>query len=104
MELELRVEPELIAAKAYNVKSKIGELQQAFEAMEQSVNKTRQYWIGEAGEAHRDYFERKKGQMEEMIRRWNEEVSDMFEISDTYEMAEKAILEAAQGLPADVIV
>jgi uncharacterized protein YukE len=99
-----KVDSDVIRAKAQNVQVKINEIKNAFDEMEQSVNRTNQYWIGEAGDAHREYFKSRKDDIQTLFRRWNEEVSDMYQMASVYSQTEAEVEALAEDLPFDVIV
>ena len=100
----LLVEPDVLRQKASTAERKIREMQNAFQAMEATVNRTNGYWLGEAGDAHREYFAKKKPDVEEMFKRLMEHVRDLNQMASVYSNVEKEVAALAQDLPADVIV
>lgn len=100
----LLVDPEVMRHKAAAAQKKIQEMQNVFDAMETTVNRTNNYWIGEAGDAHREYFIQKKPEIEEMFKRLNEHVRDLNQMASVYANVEKEVTEISEDLPADVIV
>ena len=100
----LLVEPDVLRQKASAAERKIREMQQAFEAMEATINRTNGYWLGEAGDAHREYFSKKKPEVEEMFQRLKEHVRDLNQMASVYSNVEKEVTALASDLPADVIV
>lgn len=104
MKNTLEVTPEELDAKAHLVSAQIAEMKKNFEAMERAINRTKQYWIGEAGDAHREAYYKKKDDISTMLRRWDEEVEDMFIMKETYAKAEREAKELIVELPSDVII
>lgn len=100
----LTVTPEVLRAKAQSVQGRINELQKAFDAMKTQVNKTQNYWIGEAGDAHRESYRNKEADIAENIKRLREEVSDLNEMASVYASTEQTVAAIAEDLPFDVIV
>ncbi len=100
----LTVTPEVMLQKAASVQKHIRQMQQDFKNLENTVNKTASYWIGEAGDAHREFYESKKEDIETIFARLTEDVTDLQTMSAQYSKTEKVVTEIAQDLPADVIV
>lgn len=100
----LTVDPEVMRQKAVTVEGKIREMRSAFDALELTVNKTKGYWIGEAGDAHRAYFTDRKPQIEEIFQRLTEHVRDLNQMASVYSNTEQEVKELSEDLPSDVIV
>ena len=100
----LLVEPDALRQKASMAEKKIQAMQTVFEEMETTVNRTNNYWIGEAGDAHREYFTSKKPDIEEMFKRLTEHVRELNQMASVYSNVEKEVTQLAQDLPADVII
>lgn len=99
----LTVDTGVMRQKAEAVQIKIQTMQNAFSELEATLNRTQNYWVGEAGDAHRSYFTEKKPEMEEIIRRLSGRVQALGRMASTYDTAEQEITEASANLPADVI-
>ena len=52
----LKVDPEVLYQKSVTSGEKISQMKTVFEELETIVNKTTQYWLGEAADAHREFF------------------------------------------------
>lgn len=100
----LLVEPDALRQKASVAEKKIQAMQIVFEEMETTINRTNNYWIGEAGDAHREYFSSKKPDIEEMFKRLTEHVRELNQMASVYSNVEKEVTQLAQDLPADVII
>lgn len=100
----LLVEPDALRQKASVAEKKIQAMQTVFEEMETTINRTSNYWIGEAGDAHREYFSSKKADIEEMFKRLAEHVRELNQMASVYSNVEKEVTQLAQDLPADVII
>lgn len=99
----LTVDTGTMRQKASTVEGKMKELQSAFEKVEQAVQRTGNYWIGEAGDAHRAYFEHEKPKMEEILRRLSEHARDLNAMASVYERTEREAADIAADLPSDAI-
>lgn len=100
----LAVNPDSLRQKASETEQRIGEMKTAFEALEQAVDRTAGYWLGEAGDAHRAYFAEKRPEFKEILNRLSEQVRDLNQMADVYDTAERQSVEMAADLPSDVIV
>lgn len=100
----IKVTPEELYAKSQSISSILAKTQQNFQEMEDVINKTEGYWIGEAGEAHREMFRDMTPHIEEITKRITEHIRDLNEIAGVYQETEREIQEIAEQLPADVII
>lgn len=100
----LLVDYNVMLQKASAVDQKIREMRNTFSDLETSVNKTKAYWIGEAGDAYRAYFMERKPEAEEIFKRLSEHVRDLNEMAGVYSSTEKEITAMAEDLPSDVII
>ena len=103
-DLVLQVNPEVLRAQAYVVQGKVRTMQQAFQRLEDTIQKTSYYWIGEAGDSHRDYYEQQKEDSQTIFKRLEEDVDDLKQMASVYDQAENAVIEISEDLPSDVIV
>lgn len=99
----LKVTPQQLKSKAEQVTKEIGEMSRAFEELTRTVSKTSHYWIGEAGDTHRDLYEKKKDDIDEMLRRFREHPTDLLTMAGVYEQTEIKVTEISMQLPEDVI-
>lgn len=101
--IHIKVSTEVLCDKAQLVSKHIRNMQNTFEQMEQIVNRTNYYWIGEAGDLHRQSYNRQKETIEIMLKRLKEHPVDLLTISENYEMAEQMAENITAELPGDVI-
>lgn len=102
-EVELRVSPEVLQQKAEEVSGEIRKMADRFDEMEQIVNRTSYYWIGEAGDLHRKLYKEQKETVDEMIKRLREHPDDLLMIAQRYIGMEQAAAAVANQLSGDVI-
>ena len=100
----LKVEPEVMRQKSVSVRLKINKMQKAFTELEATVNKTANYWAGEAGDAHREFFNSSKPEIELMFKRLLEHATELGEMAAVYSNVEKEVTQLSEDLPSDVIV
>lgn len=100
----LTTNPDVMVSKASTVQVKIREMQAAFQELERTVNKTHQYWIGEAGDAHREFYNEQRDNIQEIFLRLSEDVTDLKEMAMVYSATEHEVKELSLDLPSDVIV
>lgn len=100
----LKVDPEVMYQKSVTVGSKISQMKSSFEELEVTVNKTNQYWLGEAADAHREFFNSAKPEIEEIFKRLSEHARELGEMAATYSNVEREVTQIAEDLPSDVII
>lgn len=103
-ELTVRIRTESLEQASVELGKKVGDLKKYFENMTEAMNRTNDYWLGEAGEAHREAYRRLMPRQEEVLRRLQEQVSSLAKIAGTWEAAEQEVKELDLSLPDDVIV
>lgn len=96
---KLKVQTEALTQQSGTVKRQIDNMESAFDALKRSVDGTANFWIGEAGEHHRNQYLGKLGQIETILRRYREQVRDLEEMAGVYEGAEQINEEIGEALP-----
>lgn len=99
----LKVTPEQLLTKAETTKANISSLTASFERISSIIERTRNYWIGEAGDLHRKLYTDEKDQIQEMFARLSEHPADLEKIAKNYMDVEDNVEELAMELPGDVI-
>lgn len=100
----VKVSPEVLVAQAEEVRRLGKDMQNRFQNLQNTIERTRGYWIGEAGELHRKLYDEQKDNVNQMLRRLLEHPDDLLAISENYKAAERTNVESATVLDADVIV
>lgn len=100
----LKVEPEIMRQKSVTVQSKITQMKQTFDNLESTVQKTNHYWLGEAADAHREFFNASKSEIEEMFQRLSEHARELAEMASIYSNVEREVTQLSEDLPSDVII
>lgn len=101
---QLKVQTGQLEQAAERITAETHRLDNSFAEMNNIINGTNNYWLGEAGEAHRRAFYSKLGKREEVLRRLWEEIRDLQQMAGVYVQTENEIVEAEASLPGDVIV
>ena len=101
---EFQTDPEVMRQKASVVNYKIQQMKSSFSSLEYTVNQTKLYWAGEASDAYRQAFIEKKEDIETIILRLSEHVTELKEMAAVYSNVEQEVNELAMDLPGDVIV
>lgn len=92
-----------LVAQSNEVRALASDMKVKFQRMEDLMNKTRNYWIGEAGDVHRQRYDEQKEDIEIMLRRIFEHPDDLIQISGVYRAMENNAVAASQPLPVDPI-
>lgn len=100
----LKVDPEVLYQKSVTSGKKISQMKTVFEELETIVNKTTQYWLGEAADAHREFFNSTKPDIEEIFKRLSEHARELGEMAATYANVEREVVQLSEDLPFDVII
>lgn len=100
----LKVDPEVMYQKSVTVGKKISQMKSSFEELEVTVNKTNQYWLGEAADVHREFFNSTKPEIEEIFKRLLEHTRELGEMAAVYAKVEREVTQIAADLPSDVII
>lgn len=102
-DVQIKVDPAVLVSKAEAVSGSIGSMEQYYSELERIVSRTSYYWIGEAGDMHRNIYKEQKAQVEEMLKRMREHPADLTAIAQTYENVESQLQSLAAELPGDII-
>ena len=90
--------PEMITA-ANELSAYIAQMSASFESMRAIMQQSENYWVGEAGNAHRALYEEKVDKIQEILSRYREHVTDLNAMAGVYEEAETQAQAAADELP-----
>lgn len=99
----LKVTPENLLTQAQATKNNITKMKAEFDKIETIITRTSNYWIGEAGDAHRKVYTDEKANIQEMLARLSEHPADLEQMARTYLQVEGEVKELAQELPGDII-
>ena len=91
--IELLVTPERLNQKAGEVEKHVANMRQRFVAMNVLVQKSKGYWIGDAGNMHRQNYSEQQDNIEQVLRRLGEHPGDLRAIAQTYTATELKIEE-----------
>ncbi|MBR1629551.1 MAG: WXG100 family type VII secretion target [Lachnospiraceae bacterium] len=97
------VTPEQLTAQANEVRRLGQNMRTHFNEIANTVTRSRGYWIGEGGDAHRRLYESQKENVNKMLARLMEHPDDLTQISANYKQAEKSNQARAQALPNNLL-
>lgn len=103
-ELTVRISTEALKQASADLSKKSGDLKNAFGEMTEAMNRTNGYWLGEAGEAHREVYHQLIPRQEEALKRLQEQVDNLSKIAGIWEETEQEVKELDLSLPDDVIM
>ena len=98
--VNIRVSPQVLVTQAEEVKNLASDMKERFERIGELIDKTAGYWIGEAGELHYE----QRDNITLMLGRLSEHPENLISIARNYEMGESKNAQAANVLPADVLM
>lgn len=99
-DMVLSVSPEELLSASGQLSGYIQTLQESFNDMKQTMSSTVGYWVGEAGDAHRQLYEEQVANTAEIIDRYREHVVDLNSMAGVYSDAEQSASNVAEQLPA----
>ena len=102
-EFVLKVKPEDLEAKAKTISDSIKNIETAFKKIQTEVNGTKSYWKGQASGKHYKMFDDNKDEIQKVIKRLKEHPTDLLEMAGIYKQVEKANVNLARTLDADII-
>ncbi len=102
--ITIKVTPEVLTAKSSDVAKKVSDMKQQFSDLKDLVDKTKGYWIGEAGDKHRNMYLEMVGDIDEILKRLGEHPVDLVAIAQQYSDVELKIEQDIAALPGDIIV
>ena len=99
----LQVDSQVLRRQAAEVEQKINRMAQRFREMDEIVRRSERYWIGEAGEQHRQAYRKDSEAAEQMLQRLRGYPPDLLKISHNYEETEEGVASAASSLKTNVL-
>ena len=100
---EIKVSPDMLLSAASEVQSKTNNMRQSFEAMRTHIQKTKGYWRGEAGDHHRNLYEKQQSEIDSIISLLSERVRELEQMASNYATGEQKATSTAQQLATNVI-
>lgn len=97
------VNTEGLVAKSVELRKKVNLLSTQFERMNTLMQKTEGYWLGEAGNFHRNMYNQSVENEKSLIKRLEEYSADLVQIAGNYSSTEKKLTQEAGALPGDVV-
>lgn len=101
--MDLLVSPELLRVKAESLEKKTGEVSRFLEEIERKAEGSREWWKGAGGEAHRQAFSQENGELQEILRGFQQHIRDLKTIVSQYEKGEVQVQEMIEELSLGVI-
>ena len=96
----LTVSPEEMQAAATELNGYVVQMQSSFNTMKKLMENSAQYWVGDAGNAHRSMYQEQVEQTEQIVARYTEHVRDLNAMAGVYSQAEQTATRQAEELPA----
>ncbi len=97
------VDTNLMVAKANTVSSILSSMENTFDELQNAVNRTSSYWIGEAGDHHRRMFNDEKDEITHILLRLKEHPEDLKLMANNFETSEQKLTEMNRQLRSDYI-
>lgn len=102
--ITLKVTPNELKSKAGSIKTQITNLQNAWKDISSTIDQSKNYWEGDASDAHQKSKREIEDDVTTLFKRLLEHPNDLLKMADIYEEAEQSAESLANTLPGDVIV
>ena len=103
MDGQIIVTTETLVSQADEVAKLIADTENSFRDLKSLVNSTGSYWVGEAGDANRQKYNKQEPNIDVAIRRLREHVKDLKAMAGVYDTTERAAETEAENLISEVI-
>lgn len=95
----LKVQTEALVQQAGTVRQQLIQMEKQFNELKRLINGTANFWIGEAGDHHRNIYQGNLGRIEEIIYRYQEHIIDLEQMAGVYDEAERMSEQIGDELP-----
>ena len=102
--INLKVSPDILKAKAQEIRNEISRFEADWNQLLQIVQNTKGYWAGDASTAHQNQIKNYQDEFERIIKRLKEHPDDLLKMANIYEKSEQTAEKISQILPNDVII
>ena len=103
IEGRLVVDTSVMVSQAAEVRSLCNAVKADFQSMRELMNKTKNYWTGEAADLHRKLYDNQREDIDLIIRRIMEHPTDLEQMAGVYDEGERNNINASQNLPGDIL-
>ena len=104
MAITLRVTPQVLRQKSGEFTTVIRDIENRFRTIEDISDRTRGYWVGDAGDRDRKGYDSFQEEITYIARRLNEHPTDLLQRAGIYEQAERAVVSVDASLKTAGIV
>lgn len=102
-QVTLKVTPQVLIARAVEIRKEVARIQNEFQNMTQAINRTAGYWNGDAANLHRKRYQEIVPEAEEMLRTLRQHAENLEKIAQTYITSEGKITTMSTQLPKNAI-
>ena len=99
----IKTDPRELERAAQTVKTQIGRLTTIYQQTLSAVQHTGSYWIGEAGDVHRELFRSAAPDIQDMMKRMGDYTTELQQMAGVYTQAEQTATERSRGIPTQLI-
>ena len=100
----LKVSPEELTAQSERIRQYRGELQKQLAEIEEKINGSWNFWMGDGGDTMRMRYRAKRETVEEILDRFEEHVRELQEMAGVYKETEDRAAAIAGSLPAGILL
>lgn len=102
-DITLKVTPDVLRDTAGQVRTTVGQLRNGLDDAKSLVERSRFYWMGQAGDKYRRSFVARRTEAQELLDRLGKYPSDLLQMAQIYDQAESTNVQDAGKLSTDII-
>lgn len=103
MPIHLKVSTDLLQRKAEEIQEQIEQVEIDLEEYRRIIEIKKNYWKGEAGNIHQNYFKSFQEDLPIIVKRLKEHPIELMKMAGVYQEAETRAMEISMALPEDII-
>lgn len=100
---ELLVTPEVLESKSAEVEKKVNNVKEKFAKMNDMIDATKEYWVGEGGDKHRETYGKFRNDIDDIIKRLSEHPAELLTMAGIYRQSEQTNVSSSNSLDNNVI-
>ena len=102
-DVRLKVSIDEMKRKTNELTKQINKVEKNWNRIQDTVNASKSYWEGDAGDVHRKFLKDHEEDVQTMLKRLKEHPRDLLDMAGIYLSAEEQAKQLAKALPKDVI-
>lgn len=102
--IHFKVTPDILSEKSAEVSGKVNSVKRHFTDINELMDRTKGYWMGEAGDRYREAYYKLHNDLDEILEHLEEYPGMLLAIAQGYLDVEQKVQEVIRELPGDVVL